>query len=84
MKKKKKTKAPVNTAKETQERYRAYIKSIKLLFEKMVGPGYFEMLSPKLLALLPTPRAEKAIGQALLVLSKNACSPYHRASRFLF
>lgn len=32
MKKKKKTKAPVNTAKETQERYRAYIKSIKLLF----------------------------------------------------
>ncbi|QIH35539.1 hypothetical protein [Sphingobacterium sp. DR205] len=50
MKRKKKTKAPVNTAKETQERYRAYIKSIKLLFEKMVGPGYFEMLSPKLLA----------------------------------
>lgn len=50
MKRKKKTKAPVNTAKETQERYRAFTNSIKLLFEKMVGPGYFEMLTPKLLA----------------------------------
>ncbi|MCW8310193.1 MULTISPECIES: hypothetical protein [Sphingobacterium] len=50
MKKKKKTKAPVNTAKETRERYHAFTKSMKLLFEKMVGPGYFEMLSPKLLA----------------------------------
>ena len=50
MKRKKKTKAPVNTAKETRERYHAFTNSMKLLFEKMVGPGYFEMLPPQLLA----------------------------------
>jgi hypothetical protein len=40
MKRKKKTKAPVNTAKETRERYQAFTKSMKLLFEKMVGLGH--------------------------------------------